>query len=79
MLFNLFISLLLIISGAFLLRLAIDILKYKRAYNKASRYIKARGITDGVLVKHGMVIDPKTGLVRGTSSPSSYAIKKFLK
>ncbi|RDH86403.1 MAG: hypothetical protein DIZ78_09550 [endosymbiont of Escarpia spicata] len=53
-------------------------LRYLWAHKKASDFIRERGYTNGPYVKHGMVIDPKTGLVRGTSAPSDIAIRKFL-
>jgi uncharacterized membrane protein len=65
--------------GFYLIRLGIYMLHYLNAHKKADKYIKSCSIDSGIMVKHGMVIDPKTGIVRGTTSPSTYAIKHFMK
>ena len=53
-------------------------LKWLNASRKAHRYLATHNFDSGIFVKHGMVIDKETGLVRGTNSLSSFLIKSFL-
>lgn len=76
---NEFLAVVFFIIGCILISNALFTMRYIWAYNKACRYIQSRGIDSGILVRHGMVTDKRTGEVIGTTTPSDYCIQIFFK
>ena len=64
--------------GVALVVFVIDLYRLVRAQRAAARFIRKNNYTSGIFVRQGMVIDPETGLVRGTVVPSDKAIELFL-
>lgn len=64
--------------GMGLFVLGISLYRLIRARRAAARFIRKNNYTSGIFVQQGMVIDPETGLVRGTMAPSNTAIELFL-
>jgi len=74
---NLVLGFIFLFIGIWLLVFSIHLLRDALAYKRCQKWIDETGQTHGVYIKHGMVLDKKTGLIRGTSTPSDAGIRAF--